>query len=53
MEIDGIMSFACAPGVVTVAYVAEKMGLPFQCSYEAASILQDKGLFRQFLNENG
>lgn len=53
MKIDGIMSFACDPGVVTAAYVAEKMGLPFQCSYEAASILQDKGLFRQFLTENG
>lgn len=48
-NIDGIMSFACDPGVVTAAYVAEQMGLPFQCSYEAAVILQDKGLFRQFL----
>ncbi len=27
-QIDGIMSFACDPGVVTAAYVAEKMGLP-------------------------
>ena len=31
-KIDGIMSFAVDPGVVTAAYVAEKMGLPFQCS---------------------
>lgn len=53
LEIDGIMSFACDPGVVTAAYVAEKMGLPFQGSYEATSILQDKGLFRQFLTDNG
>ena len=52
-QIDGIMSFACDPGVVTAAYVAEKMGLPFQCSYEAARILQDKGLFRDFLTKNG
>lgn len=52
LQIDGIMSFACDPGVVTAAYVAEKMGLPFQCSYESASILQDKGLFRQFLTEH-
>lgn len=52
-QIDGIMSFACDPGVVTAAYVAEKMGLPFQCSYESARILQDKGLFRKFLTENG
>lgn len=51
-KIDGIMSFACDPGVVTAAYVAEKMGLPFQCSYESACILQDKGLFRKFLQDN-
>ena len=50
--IDGIVSFACDPGVVSAAYVAEKMGLPFQCSYKAACILQDKGLFRQFLTDN-
>ena len=53
MEIDGIMSFACDPGVVTAAYVAEKMRLPFQCSYDAAVILQDKGKFRKFLIDNG
>ena len=53
LEIDGIMSFACDPGVVTAAYVAEKMSLPFQCSYRAADILQDKGKFRRFLIENG
>ncbi len=51
-HIDGIMSFACDPGVVTAAYVAEKLGLPFQGSYEATSILQDKGLFREFLTKN-
>ncbi len=51
--IDGIMSFACDPGVVTAAYVAEKMGLPFQMSYESTKILQDKGKFRQFLINNG
>lgn len=52
-NIDGIMSFACDPGVVTAAYVAEKMGLPFQGSYESTVILQDKGLFRKFLMDNG
>lgn len=52
-QIDGIMSFGVDPGVVSAAYVAEKMGLPFQCSYEAACILQDKYRFRQFLSENG
>jgi biotin carboxylase len=53
LNIDGIMSFACDPGVATAAYVAEKMGLPFQGSYKSTSILQDKGLFRQFLTDNG
>ncbi len=53
MQIDGVMSFACDPGVVTAAYVAEKMGLPFQGSYESTAILQDKGLFRKFLTDNG
>lgn len=52
LEIDGIMSFGVDPGVVTAAYVAEKMGLPFQCSYESACILQDKSRFRQFLREH-
>lgn len=53
LKIDGITSFACDPGVVTAAYVAEKMGLPFQGSYESTCILQDKGLFRKFLKDNG
>lgn len=53
LQIDGIMSFACDPGVVTAAYVAEKMGLPSCGSYEAVSILQNKARFRQFLTDNG
>lgn len=53
LEIDGIMSFAVDPGVVTAAYVAEKMGLPFQGPYESVRILQDKSLFRKFLADNG
>lgn len=52
-KIDGIMSFACDPGVVTAAYVAEKMQLPFQGSFQSNVILQDKGLFRAFLTQNG
>ena len=51
-NIDGIVSFACDPGVVSAAYVAEKMGLPFQGSYKSTSILQDKGLFRNYLIDN-
>lgn len=52
-QIDAILSHAVDPGVVSAAYVAEKLGLPFQCSYEAACILQDKARFRKFLSENG
>ena len=50
---DGIMSFAADPGVVSASYAAEKMGLPFQGSYEAVSILQDKERYRAFLRDNG
>ena len=53
LEIDGIVAFACDPGVVTAAYVAEKMGLPSGGSYESVSILQNKGKFRKFLTEHG
>lgn len=53
LEIDGIMSFATDPGVVTAAYVAEKLSLPSVGSYAAVSILQNKGKFRKFLTENG
>ncbi len=53
LKIDGIMSFACDPGVVTAAYVAEKMGLPSCGPYESVCILQNKGLFRKFLAYNG
>lgn len=53
LNIDGIMSFACDPGVITAAYVAEQMGLPHSGSYEAVSILQNKGRFRQFMADNG
>lgn len=53
LNVDGIMSFACDPGVVTAAYVAEKLGLPHSGSYESVSILQNKGRFREFLSQNG
>lgn len=53
LQIDGILSYAVDPGVVTAAYVAEQMNLPFTCSYKAACILQDKSRFRQFLTEHG
>ena len=47
------MSFACDPGVVTAAYVAEQMGLPNVGPYESVCILQNKGKFRDFLTKNG
>ena len=50
---DGIMSFAADPGVVAASYAAEKLGLPFQGSHEAVSILQDKERYRAFLRDNG
>lgn len=53
LNIDGITSFACDPGVTTAAFVAEKMGLPSCGPYESVCILQNKGLFRQFLAKNG
>ena len=52
LEIDGIMSFAVDPGVLTAAYVAEKMGLPSCGSYQSVQILQNKALFRKFLADN-
>lgn len=51
--VDGVLSFACDPGVVSMAYVTEKMGLPMAGSYEAVSILQNKRKFRKFLGDNG
>ena len=53
LKIDGIMSFACDPGVVTAAYVAEKMGLPSCGNFESVSILQNKAKFRKFLTDHG
>lgn len=53
LEVDGIISFACDPGVVTAAYVAEKMGLPNVGPYESVCILQNKRKFRKFLTDNG
>lgn len=51
-NIDGIISFAVDPGVVTAAYVQNKMGLPAFGPYESIEILQNKDKFRAFLTEN-
>lgn len=52
LKIDGILSFACDPGVDTCYYVAEKLGLPGHPS-KSVDILQNKAMFRSFLSENG
>ena len=51
-KIDGILSFGVDPGVMTAAYVAEKMGLPFP-PLKSVEILQNKDKFRNFLEQNG
>lgn len=53
LHINGIMSFACDPGVVTAAYVAERLDLPTCGPYKSVCILQNKELFRIFLREHG
>lgn len=53
VQADGIVSFAADPGVVAAAYSAEQLGLPFQGSHRAVSILQSKDTFREFLKRNG
>ena len=52
-QIDGIISFGVDHGVVAAAYVQEKMGLPSMGPYESVVILQNKDLFRAFLQEHG
>lgn len=52
-EIDGIISFAVDPGVVSAAYVQEQLHLPQMGPYESVVILQNKDLFRAFLTEHG
>lgn len=52
-KIDGIMSFAVDPGVMTASYVQTEMGLPAFGPYESVCILQNKDRFRAFLTEHG
>ena len=53
LKIDGIMSFACDPGVVAASYVQNMMGLPSFGPFASVEILQNKDKFRAFLAENG
>lgn len=50
-KIDGILSFAVDPGVLTAAYVAQELGIPTP-PYSSVEILQNKALFREFLTQN-
>lgn len=52
-QIDGIMSYAVDPGVVTASYVQKEMRLPAFGPYESVDILQHKDKFRAFLAKNG
>ena len=52
-KIDGIMSFGVDPGVVSAAYVQERLGLPAFGPYHSVEILQNKDKFRAFLAEHG
>ena len=53
LKIDGVMSFACDPGVVAASYVQNKMNLPSFGPFESIEILQNKDKFRSFLQKNG
>lgn len=53
LQIDGIMSFACDPGVVAASYVQNQMELPSFGPFESVEILQNKDKFRAFLSKHG
>lgn len=53
LQIDGIMSFACDPGVISASYVQNQMGLPSFGPFESVEILQNKDRFRAYLAANG
>lgn len=52
MKIDGVLTYTDS-GAVSVAYVAEKLGLPQSGPLESVEILQHKDRFRKFLTDNG
>lgn len=52
LQIDGIMSFACDPGVIAASYVQDQMGLPSFGPFSSIEILQNKDMFRSFLRDN-
>ena len=52
LEVDGVMSFAVDPGVLTAAFVCHQLGLPTPGPLKSVKILQNKALFRDFLAKN-
>lgn len=50
--VDGVMSFACDPGVTTAACVAKQLGLPSPGPAASIELLQNKGAFRRFLADH-
>ena len=50
-QIDAIMTYNSDPAAVTVAYVAEKLGLPGN-PYQSVKVMSEKDLFRDFLRKN-
>lgn len=51
LKVDGIMGYASDPAAPTVAYVAEKLGLPSN-PYDSVITFFRKDLFRAFLKKN-
>lgn len=51
LKVDGIMTYNSDPAAPTVAYVAEKLGLPGN-PYQTVKIMSEKNLFRDFLRDN-
>lgn len=52
-NISGIISCANDFGIITAAYVAEKMGLKGHDSFEVTTLLHQKDKFKKFAIENG
>jgi biotin carboxylase len=52
LRVDGIMSFAVDPGVISAAYACERLGLPSVGPYDSVFTLQNKDRFRDFLREH-
>jgi len=53
LKIDAICACCNDFGVITAAYVAEKMGLPGHDTYENVLIMHHKDRFKQFAREHG